>query len=170
MFRRLAAAFAARRALVRFDRELWRELMTELGRRGEGRRESGAFLLTPRGGRGRVVTRVVYLDDLDPDCLVGGIHLDGKAYPALWSICDREGLRVIGDVHTHPGKHVGQSATDAENPMVARRGHVALIVPELARRSVSPSEIGVHEYRGDDGWISRFGRDAKRLVYVGRWA
>jgi proteasome lid subunit RPN8/RPN11 len=145
-------------------------MIGELGRRGEGRRETGAFLLAPRSGNASLVAQVVYLDDLDPNCLVGSIHLHGEAYSKLWSLCDREGMRVVGDIHTHPGTNVGQSRIDAANPMVARRGHLALIAPDLASRFVATAEIGVHEYRGDDGWESYFGRDAKRVIYVGRWA
>ena len=52
-------------------------MIAELGRRGNGRRESGAFLLCDRAGDQRTVTRVVYLDDLDPDCLTGGIEFNG---------------------------------------------------------------------------------------------
>ncbi len=54
--------------------------------------------------------------------------------------------------------------------MIARVGHIAIIVPELATRPVSPSEIGVHEYLGDDGWRSSFGEDAADLLYVGGFA
>ncbi|MEK6251646.1 MAG: hypothetical protein AABM43_06850 [Actinomycetota bacterium] len=143
-------------------------MIEELGRRGEGRREAGAFLLAPRKGERRRVSRIVYLDDLDPHCLVGSIHLNGDAYSALWSLCDRDQLRVIADIHTHPGKGVRQSAIDMDNPMVARRGHLALIAPDLATRPISPRELGVHEYLAEDGWSSRFGRKARRLVYVGR--
>ena len=103
------------------------------------------------------VSRVVYLDDLDPECLVGNIHLSGDAYSKLWGLCDREEIRVIGDIHTHPGQWVGQSPTDKDNPMVARRGHLAVIAPDLATRAVSPPEVGLHEYLGDEGWRSGSG-------------
>jgi hypothetical protein len=78
----------------------WEAMIAELARRGAARRESGAFLLCDRTGEPRTVTRVVYLDDLDPNCLTGAIELDGLAYSKLWDICDAEGRRVIGDVHT----------------------------------------------------------------------
>lgn len=49
----------------------------ELAHRGNGERESGAFLLTPPAtprarARQRVIA-VAYYDDLDPQCLTGGI-------------------------------------------------------------------------------------------------
>jgi hypothetical protein len=144
-------------------------MVTELGRRGRGERESGAFLLSPRDRDGRTVIRVVYLDDLDPDCLVGAIHLAGSAYPKLWSLCDREQLRVVADAHTHPGACCRQSPIDQDNPMVARAGHLALIIPDLARRPITPRDVGVHEYLGDAGWRSWYGTDAAQILYMG-WA
>lgn len=154
--------------LLRLKREQWRNLIEELGRRGEGRRESGAFLLAPRSERS-LVTRIEYYDDLDPRCLTGNIHFHGLAFSKLWDICDSEGLVVVADVHTHPGASVRQSAIDMENPMVARAGHIALIVPHLATRSVRPRQVGVHQYAGDEGWASSFGREAAARIGVKRW-
>lgn len=156
------------RILLRFKRRQWRGLIKELGRRGGGRRESGAFLLTRRG-ENRRVSRIEYFDDLDPNCLTGNIHFDGPAFSKLWDICEQEGLVVVADIHTHPGRSVHQSMIDIENPMVAREGHVALIVPHLATRAVRPREVGVHRYEGDDGWTSWFGRDAATRLSVGGW-
>ncbi|MCU1463246.1 MAG: hypothetical protein JWO37_3321 [Acidimicrobiales bacterium] len=160
-------AFRGRRALLRVGRTPWRELVTELGRRGRGEKEAGAFLLGPRGGDGRTVTRVVYLDDLDPDCLTGGISFDGLAYSKLWDICDAEQLVVIGDIHTHPGIGVHQSSIDAENPMLASDGHVALIVPDLAMRPIAAHEVGVHRYDGN-GWTTWTGAAAARRLFIRR--
>lgn len=168
--KRIIRALRGRRARLRVAPALWRELIAELARRGRGDVEAGAFLLTPRDGDGRTITRVVYFDDLDPDALVGHIHLHGAAYPKLSDICEHEQLRVAADIHTHPGALVGQSGTDKDNPMVSRRGHLALIVPHLARREPHPRELGVHEYRGDDSWSENLDRAAAQLVYIGRWA
>lgn len=158
----------SRQPLLRLQRKQWRDLIKELGRRGEGRREAGAFLLAPRNDM-RQVTRIEYFDDLDPDCLRGNILIDGRAFSKLWDICDRERLIVAGDVHTHPRTLVQQSTIDRDHPMVARAGHVALIVPRLAVRAVRPRQVGVHEYKGEDGWVSWFGRDAAARLSVKRW-
>lgn len=170
MFEHLALRIFARKAWLRFRPRTWRQMIDELHRRGEDRRESGAFLLGGRDGDSRLVTRVVYLDDIDPECLVGSIHLHGEAYGKLWDICDQEGLRVLGDIHTHPRDSVGQSSTDRENPMVARHGHVALIAPNFASGTIKAKRVGVHQYRGEEGWSSHLGRDAGRRLYVGRFA
>lgn len=158
-----------RGALLRFRSADWAALGAELGRRAGGRRESGAFLLTPREA-GRTVTRVVYFDDLDPTALNGGVQLRAGAFSRLWDLCDREGVRAAGDIHTHPGSLVGQSVIDRANPLVARAGHVALIAPNLAARPFGPADVGVHLYRGDAGWTSWTGREAATHIYVGRWA
>jgi hypothetical protein len=67
---------------------------------------------------------------------------------------------VIADVHTHPAAGVRQSPTDAANPMVARSGHVAIIVPNFANGSPRPHQVGFHVYQGDRTWKSEFGRQA----------
>ncbi|HEY1588069.1 MAG TPA: hypothetical protein VGH63_20355, partial [Polyangia bacterium] len=108
-----------RRSLVRLRPELWQELLAELAARGGGVRESGAFLLADAAGDRRRVVRLVYLDDLDPDSLQGGISFRGTAYGALWRICRRGRLTVVADVHTHPGSGVAQSTIDRRNPMIA---------------------------------------------------
>ena len=146
----------------------WDAMIAELARRGEGRRESGAFFLSDRSGEPRTVTRVVYLDDLDPNCLTGGIEFDGLAYSKLWDICDAEGRRVIGDVHTHPGPGVRQSGIDAANPMIAQAGHIAVIVPNFARGSVNARDVGLHRYDGG-AWQTWTGKAAARRFLIRRF-
>lgn len=141
-------------------------MIMELRRRGQGRRESGAFLLSAADRERRCVDRVIYFDDLDPECLQGNIRLDGRAFSKLWDLCEAEDRVVVADVHTHPGHFVRQSSIDAANPMVARTGHVALIVPHLATRRVRPSDVGIHLYEGDAGWTSWTGGQAARRLFV----
>ncbi len=160
-------AFRGRQSLLRMRRGDWDDMVGELGRRGRGNRESGAFLLADRGADRRTITRAVYLDDLDPNCLTGGIEFDGLAFSGLWDICGAE-HRVVGDVHTHPGRWVNQSGIDAENPMVAQNGHVALILPDFATRPVAPHEVGVHRYDGR-GWQTWTGHEAADRLFVRRF-
>jgi len=160
--------FRGRGALLRMRRADWQAMVAELGRRGDNRRESGAFLLGDRGGDRRTVTGVVYLDDLDPNCLTGGIEFDGLAYSRLWDICDGEKKIVIGDVHTHPGRSVHQSSIDAKNPMLAQAGHVALIVPDLAMHPVAAHDVGVHRYDGE-GWETWTRAGAARRLFIRRF-
>jgi proteasome lid subunit RPN8/RPN11 len=155
--------------VLRLRHGQWTTLVAELGRRGDGRREAGAFLLaSPR--RNTRVRRVVFFDDVDPDCLRGHIEIGAEAFQRLWEICERERLVVVGDVHTHEGCYVGQSHIDADNPMVAQCGHVALIVPNLARGDVLAHEVGVHRYDGESGWTSWFGDDAQAKLRLGWWS
>jgi proteasome lid subunit RPN8/RPN11 len=145
----------------------WQTMLAELRNRGQGRIESGAFLLANRPGDPRLVTRVIYYDDLDPSCLVGGIHFHGLAYGELWARCRSDGLTVVGDVHTHPGGGVRQSDIDKGSPMVAQKGHVALIVPHFAQRPTDLSQVGVHLYDGRR-WMTWTGREAAKRLFVRR--
>jgi proteasome lid subunit RPN8/RPN11 len=143
-------------------------MVAQLGRRGGGRSESGAFLLGDRDGDPARVRQIVYLDDLDPNCLQGSIRFDGRAYSQLWEICEQQGRKVLADVHTHPHDWVDQSPTDMENPMVALRGHLAMILPDLAMHAVKLASVGLHEYRGEDGWVAWTGTQAAGRIKL-RW-
>lgn len=156
-------------ALLRFGGGQWRSLIAQLCRRGAGRHEAGAFLLAANDGDQHTVRDVLYFDDLDPHSLGRSIHIGGLAFSRLWDFCDAGGLMVAADVHTHPASWVGLSMIDAANPMVARVGHVAIIVPAFARSPVTTRDIGVHLYLGAAGWTSWAGPQAARRVKVGRW-
>jgi proteasome lid subunit RPN8/RPN11 len=143
-------------------RRVWRTLWRELQRRSAGRRESGAFLLGVADGR--EVLDIVYFDDVDPSCLVGSIAIDGEGFTRLWEHCQRVGLRVLADVHTHPSAAVSLSSVDRANPMVAMVGHIGIIVPHYAAGRRRRRSIGVHRYDGERGWTSFLGWDAHRRI------
>jgi hypothetical protein len=159
---------------IEIDARRFRRLMAELARRGQGSRESGAFLLStnrtqthgPHRDSRPIVTRVAYYDDLDPGSLTGGITFGADGYSALNAVCRRGQLHVVADVHTHPRTWVGQSETDAGHPMSALVGHVALIAPNFARGRVRPEDLGVHVLDGFGRWASYFGQDAAHLVHL----
>jgi len=141
---------------------LWDSLLDELERRGNRERESGAFLLAQPNSR--QVTKSLYYDDLCPGCLVEGyVRFDSSGYVRLSAICQARQLKVIADVHTHPGQWTGQSRSDREHPMMPRDGHVGLIVPWYAqgRRGVLDG-VGAYLYRGDGQWESF--RDRLKLL------
>jgi proteasome lid subunit RPN8/RPN11 len=142
-------------------------VLTELRRRGGGRRESGAFLLGTIRGERREIERVVYYDDLDSHALdTGAVVIQGTAYGNLWEICRRTGLAVVADVHTHPGL-ARQSSIDRANPMIASSGHVAIIVPDFAERTVGEDELGIYRYEGDHEWVDVSGPLARQFFYIG---
>lgn len=113
---------------------------------------------------------VVYYDDLDPHAYAtGACVLHGDAFAKLWALCREKKLTVVADVHTHPGAAT-QSPTDKANPMVARTGHVAIIVPNYATRPL-PSRLGVYEYRGEHQWRDHSASDARAsFFYTGFWS
>jgi proteasome lid subunit RPN8/RPN11 len=148
----------------------WKRLVGELERRGGHEHEAGAFLLgSERRGRYEVRDAVFY-DDLDPDAYATGVCvLHGDAFAKLWELCREKKLTVVADVHTHPGG-AAQSPTDRANPMVARAGHVAIIVPNYASWPLAPADLGVYEYRGQHQWTDRSAAGSKRFFYTGFWS
>jgi len=161
---------AARHGLT-IEKSLFTRLAGELARRGRGERETGAFLLAraghPQGeSRRPQVVAVAYYDDLDPGCLTGGITFTADGYTALAALCRRDGLQVVADIHTHPRRNVRQSPTDADHPMRAMPGHIALIAPRYASGVTSPADLGVHVLQAGGQWESAYGPDAARIVQL----
>lgn len=147
----------------------WKRTVQELEPRGRHKHEAGAFLLaTERGGRFEV-RDVVFYDDLDPQAYATGVCiLHGDAFAKLWTLCREKKLTVAADVHSHPGAAT-QSPTDKANPMVARAGHVAIIVPEYASWPIPPGRLGIYEYRGQHEWTDH-SAGQRRFFYTGIWS
>lgn len=117
-------------------------------------------------GRRRRATRCVYYDELDPTAYASGVCiLDGNAFPSLWEICRSAGLTVIADIHTHPGAAF-QSDADRRNPMIARPGHLAVIIPQFAAGSVWRHQLGMFRYEGDHRWTNLSGWRARRYLKI----
>ena len=156
---------------LRMSERLLSELLAELAARGGGRREAGAFLLAARHGPDQsearrdqsTVITFAYYDDLDPNCLTGGITFDAAGYTVLNALCRKEGAHVVGDIHTHPRTGVAQSPIDSSHPMAAIEGHVALIAPNYARGPITIEDLGAHVFH-HDGWTSHFGRDVTMIL------
>jgi hypothetical protein len=147
---------------------LWASLIASLRQRGHGTSESGAFLLghRDRGRRVRITEFVLY-DDLDPHSLDTGIVcFDGRYFGALWDLCKRRGLTVVADVHTHPGG-AQQSASDQTHPMIAKAGHLALILPRFARAPVRRPEIGIYLYQGAKQWETIAPERRRSFFHIG---
>lgn len=133
------------------SRHLWKEMTTELHIRSQGQRESGAFFLAHTSNPRRIV-HVVYYDDLDSISMMGALHFRSNGFGELWDICAKGNMMVVGDIHTHPGSGVQQSAIDRANPMIDRKGHIALILPRYAADSPKISAAGVYEHLGKCHW------------------
>lgn len=144
--------------LLEIGRDVWGHLVEDLARTGNGRRESGAFLLGPSDSR-RTVTDYILYDDVAPDSQhVDYVLLRGTHMAAVWEECERRALLVAADVHTHPGAP-SQSRSDRDNPIVCIPGHIALIVPRFAQGDVTIESLGLHEFLGDGHWRSWFRSD-----------
>ena len=132
--------------------------------RGDGQRESGAFLLGHQVGQIRRVEQWLPYDELDPKALSQGyVRLGTQAFTKLWAHCAQLRLEVVADVHTHPGVP-RQSFSDRTNPMISSPGHMAIIVPNFAQGLVLPRAVSVNVYAGDKRWHSFSGRNAEERV------
>ena len=135
---------------------LWRRLILDLRRRGNGCCESGAFLLGTERRDSRITTSYVCYDDLDPNAYQhGGIAFHAAGCAALWAHCRERRVEILADVHTHPGDDTGQSGIDQRNPMIPMVGHTALIVPRFGHAPWRTLKgIGIYEYLGKLAWRS----------------
>jgi proteasome lid subunit RPN8/RPN11 len=141
--------------------------MLGLRQRGRFVRESGAFLLgIEEGGRRRITDFALY-DDIDPHGLDSGIvNLDGRHFAKLWDLCRARGLTVVADVHTHPGGS-GQSGSDRAYPIIARAGHIALIVPRFAAFPITRCGLGIYRYLGARQWETVPGDRRRDFFHIG---
>jgi proteasome lid subunit RPN8/RPN11 len=163
-------ALVAPKHRLRCSRKLWAAISRELDRRGERRHEAGAFLLGHVEDGRRVVSDVVFYHELDDHAYDSGVCiLEAPAFAKLWALCRERKLTVVGDVHTHGGLAI-QSESDRTNPMIARAGHIALIVPYFARTPVHMRKLGIYEYRGNHEWNDRSAKLFNRFFYVGWWS
>ncbi|MBB6627498.1 hypothetical protein H5V45_09200 [Nocardioides sp. KIGAM211] len=187
---------AKHRPLVMMKQHDFLTMMRQLERHGEHRREAGAFLLASAAAAAETtrvhrvlnglwhriptrlasasrhahvdaVTAVAYYKDLDPGCLTGGITFHAIGYTRLSELCRSQGLRVVADIHLHPGNGTRQSTTDADHPMVACAGHLALIAPRLGAYVTTPDELGAHVMT-TTGWASYFSEDIENVFLVRR--
>lgn len=143
------------------------EGVRELHRRTDGIRESGAFLLGKKG-RVRRINQFVYYDDVDPCALSTGIVvLNGRKLGSLWEHCRKTGQTVVADVHVHPHGY-GQSRSDRHNPVIAEKGHIALILPDFARDEQLRNGIGIYVYQGDRNWSDE-SRCRPLGLHIGWW-
>lgn len=150
--------------------QLWRQIITELERRGRRQHESGTFLLGhERNGRCEV-TDAIYYDELDANAYTSGVCvLYGDAFSKLWAECRRRKLAVVADVHTHKSAAY-QSSSDRANPMIARSGHIAIIVPDFGAWPIPGERLGFYEYCGQHEWIDRTHPKTRNFFYTGFWS
>jgi proteasome lid subunit RPN8/RPN11 len=152
--------------VLRMPSARWRSLLGELHRRTGGIHESGAFLLGGVTENGRTVEHIVYYDELDPQAYrTGVVVMHGASFGPLWELCRSRKLSVVADIHVHP-EGAWQSIADRDNPMIAQRGHLALIVPYFARPPVRLEMLGFFEYHGSHRWRELSGPHIGRHLHI----
>lgn len=156
----------ARKPSLQITSQLWETLLAELCRRTEGHHESGAFLLGLADDKGRRVTQIVYYDDLDPNAYESGVVImHAPSFGKLWDLCRESKLSVVADIHIHP-EEAFQSFSDRDNPMIAQRGHLALIVPNFACAPMRLETLGFFEYQGAHRWRDLSGKRITRFLNI----
>lgn len=151
-----------------FEKQVWDGLIADLRNRGQGRRESGAFLLGRIFPGRKEVVRWLPYDEVDPRSLnYDYVRIRTESFSKLWSICEASGLVVVADIHTHPLGPT-QSASDKANPMVSVAGHVAIIAPRFATGVVTPMDVSVNIYLGAGRWACHAGQQAASLINLSR--
>jgi proteasome lid subunit RPN8/RPN11 len=150
--------------LLEISAPLWGQLIEHLRKQGAGVRESGAFLLGHKSDNGRVITHFLPYEWLQADALNNDyVSLTAASFAKLWDLCRSENLSVVADVHTHRFGP-GQSRSDKANPMVALRGHIALIVPRFAQGTIRPEDLGFYVYQGSHAWVTHSGAGVSRVL------
>ena len=54
--------------------------------------------------------------------------------------------------------------------MIAKAGHLAIIIPDFAQRRFSVSDLGFFEYLGNHQWRDWSGGEARKKIYMGVFA
>jgi hypothetical protein len=73
---------------------------------------------------------------------------------AVW-LCDRK-LKLLAQIHTHPGAYVGHSHGDDLGAPLAFNGFYSLVVPHYGRAGIQPLiQCGVHVFHGTFLELSR---------------
>lgn len=151
---------------LRISGATWHDLTRGLHQRTEGCHEAGAFLLGRRTAGSAQATDIIYYDELEPGAYDTGICvLHASAFGLLWDRCAARDLTVVADAHVHPFG-AGQSLSDIRNPMIARPGHLALILPFMARPPIRRWTLGLYEYLGEHRWRSLGGRHISRSFKI----
>lgn len=133
---------------------VWLDGVAELRRRANGRSEAGAFLLGNIKNDIRAIHRFLYYEDVDPHCFDNGIvEFDGRLLYLVHNECKKLGMRLVADIHVHPGGY-GQSSSDRANPMDPRSGHIAMILPNFAVGKFQPGQFGIYEFQSRNKWIN----------------
>ena len=118
----------------------------------------------------RFVHSYIPYDDLDPNALDSGyIRFNGEAFGLLWKECQKQGLQVVADVHTHP-KRAFFSQADRENPAIPQQGHLAIVIPNFAQdgfSNVKSAHYGFFEYSGQSTWVDH--SNNKSFLDIGKW-
>lgn len=147
--------------------QLWKDTWLGLAERGDARREAACVWAGTRSEQVERAEAVIFLDDLPG--VVGRPYqhrTSRSAVSLMLATVRRMGLRIVGDLHTHPSSWVDMSIVDRAHPIEFRVGLIAIVIPHFAALPVDIASVGVHEYAGDGEWTTLEASDVARRVVI----
>jgi len=82
----------------------------------------------------------------------GSFEVDIAAMASVVRTAVRNGLEVVGQVHTHPG-HAYHSGGDETGARIAYTGYVSIVLPYYGRQLPSLSGSATYMYRAGVGFV-----------------
>jgi proteasome lid subunit RPN8/RPN11 len=138
---------------VNIPSSLWHKTQKGLATRGAGERESACLWVGQRGKEIWSVKGIIFLDDIPGTISNKRFHHTPKeVVNKIYQVLRKEGLQIIADVHTHPGRDVEMSDLDKNHPIEYRVGLLSLILPNYGFPPITLRNTGFHEYLGNDMW------------------
>lgn len=132
---------------VTIGERLLERSLTILRACGAGRRECMLFWLAP----GDEPSRIVDVAHLPHTASRGSCDIDGDALNSLWRRLAANDLRIVVQVHTHPGLAY-HSPTDDQFPVIPRAGLLSLVLPDFAKAPFDPATSFLVRLDHDGRW------------------
>lgn len=87
----------------------------------------------------------------------GSFEVSPAGNAEVISFLSANGLRLIGQLHTHPGRSVGHSWGDEAGAAHAHENFLSIVIPHFGARGIEPlKKCGVHRF--ENGEFRRLAR------------
>lgn len=93
------------------------------------------------------------------------VMVEGDALFDMNVALNERGLRLLAQLHSHPGDAY-HSETDDRYSVVTARGGLSLVVPDFARGGFSLERCAVYQLREGGEWIELSHRQAASLIHI----
>lgn len=93
------------------------------------------------------------------------VMVDGDALFEMNVMLNERGLRLVAQVHSHPGEPY-HSETDDRYSIVTARGGVSIVVPDFARGRFSLDACAVYQLAAGGEWVEVPPAEASALIRI----